>query len=161
MTRQEAIEFIENNYICREWNNEKFKKSIEILKKQPTLAELLGWEECTEYILSFGSVYRIVHDRLEQKVSEESWCNAKVELTPASINNFRNAEKVENEYVLKHKFFEHNILSERESDKKLYLVREEFMNKKESRFTKKEIEEIKEKYNTDLSDYEILKVMEL
>lgn len=84
---------------------------------------------------------------------------AAVELSETSISE-RQEEK---EYYLKHRFLEHSNYSYLNYDQKLqklYLNDKVQIDYVQTQFTQAEIDEIKEKYDTDLKDFEQIEVEE-
>lgn len=100
MTREEAIKCVEfhaDELEKRGYEDIHVRQALERLKEPMTLAEFLGWEEGIEYDVGVynGGIHRVKDGRLEQSIGDGQWVNARLSLTPVTIENLRQAKKVE------------------------------------------------------------------
>lgn len=156
MERQELVSIMieilreEGFETIRELSIENIKQFLESPLK---LAEFFGWEEGVEYETQGFGVYRIVDNRLEVKISEDSWCNASVELHPAIINNFRKAKRLEEKkyYILNPEIKDCNylqVVNFYEDDEEIFFGKKNKLYGLKNQFSEDEYKYLRENYAT-------------
>ena len=165
---KEVIEKLEN--IIEKSNNKELKEDIEEIiynLEQPiTLADFLGWDEEQEYEYN-DKIIKIINNKLYSKSRNES----KFYETLLPLNCFESLKKASKldlqKYYLKFKeptlfrFALKEDFTYLNYDKEMevyFLNTNKELNEYKTRFTKKEIENIKLPYIFDMNDFEMIDV---
>ena len=148
---------------------EEINKCLEILRQPISLADFLGWEE--DVVYTNGRLnYKIEHDSLFCYDNGSWGLSGYNDDFKNTISKFREFEKIEKTYnlILQKGYRELFDLQDCEkyltidtTDGTVFNSKYSTNNSKyQAQFTLEEIEEIKNKYNVDLSIYDVVEVQE-
>ena len=159
MNKKQAIERIQELVATKEIN-----KCLEILRQPITLADFLGWEEDVIYVDENNNPYKITKDSLFEFTNNKwEYCNYYTFNFYCYwfLRNCKKAKKpINKKYYLKFKKFENSYVYYNKTKDKYGFGDELNCKHYQTQFTLQEIEKIRTKFNTELSDFEILEVQE-